>query len=176
MTFSSAGTSPTAEAIRAMATPTTVSAADGDGDRHPEPAPVEPGRAGGDRGGGGDDQGDGPLIVLESRLADAEDEGGEGGQQHSAGEGEQQDDAGQRHAPLAGEEFGEAPGGRRRRTGRRRATGRRTSICGADRLADPADREQQDRRGDADEDVVEAGDAAGNAPRRPAAPPLRLAT
>ena len=30
----------------------------------------------------------------------------------------------------------------------------------ADRLADPADREQQDRAGDGDEDVVEAGDEA----------------
>ena len=87
-----------------------------------------------------------------------------GRRKHAADEGQQQEDRGQRHAALGGEEKRQAPGGRG--DGERREEARPGLAMVADEqpgglanaLADPADREQQDRRGDRDENVVEAGD------------------
>ena len=92
--------------------------------------------------------------------------------EHAADEGEQQQDRGQRHAPLGGEEQARPQAVAATTSG---ASGRRAvdiddqADALADRLADPADREQQDRGGDRDENVVEAGDQPEIAPRRPRA-------
>ena len=100
---------------------------------------------------------------LLSRLSApiGQDRAERGGREDAADEGQQQQDRGQRHAPLGGEEQGQAPGGRgdRQRAERARAVAvDRQADRLADRLADPADREQQDRGGDRDENVVEAGE------------------
>ena len=96
------------------------------------------------------------LRAVEIALADRGDDRGAGRLEDAADEGEQEDDAGQRHAPLPGEEFGKAPGG----GGDEQADERGGPVAvdiGRHIIADHADRGEQDRRGDADEDVVEAG-------------------
>ena len=144
--------------------------AGGDGDRHVEPAPVKPGRAGGDRARQPRRQSRRAALLSLKRSGPMREHQREaGGREHAADEAQQQQDRGQRHASLGGEEQGQPPRGRRDQ--QRRERGRAVDVDGqagrlADPLADPAEREQQDRRGDRDENVVEAGDAAGIAPRR----------
>ena len=103
----------------------------------------------------------GGIVVSSACRSDAQNQAEAGGREDAADEGQQQQDRGQRHAPLRGEEQGEAParrGDEQRARGRTVRRLRRQAGPLADPLADEADREQQDRRGNRDEDVVEAGD------------------
>ena len=137
------------------------SGAGGDGDRNLEALPVEPGRDGGDRGGAGSEYPAEYLVVVDRLLADAEHEQEARCSKYAADKRQQQQDRWQRHAALGGEKEGEAP----RRRGDRDGAERAGSIVIDDeanrlarRLADPADRKQQDGAGDRDENIVEAVD------------------
>ena len=94
--------------------------------------------------------------MIDRRRADRDHHGEGRGSERARHEGEQQQDRGQGHAPLPGEIFGKAPGG----AGHEQAADRRRAVAvdvRADIMADPCDRDEQDRCRDRDEDVVESG-------------------
>ena len=99
------------------------------------------------------------LLSTQVRTDREEDRKG-GSRQDTADEAEQQEDRRKRHPALGGEEEREPPRGRRDRQRRQRRGA--VSVDDqperlADRLTDPADGEEQDRRRNGHEDVVEAG-------------------
>ncbi len=121
---------------------------------------MEPGSSGGDRGRNREDNPAELVIIVHLIRPDGEDQRERRRRQHAADEAEQQKNRGQRHPPLRGEEQGQAPGCRGDE--QRRERGGAVDVDDqpgrlADRLTDPADREQQDRGGDRNENVVESG-------------------
>src|SRR6185295_14910397 len=135
--------------------------AGGDGDRDPEGPPVQPGGRRGNRTRRGGDDSEHRNIVVQGFGTDGEHEDRSGRHENSADEGEQEQDRGQGHPAPGGEEGGEPPrrARHRERAERRRAVAFNREIRRlTEPLADPANREQQDRGGDRDEYVIEAGD------------------
>ncbi len=125
---------------------------------------MQPGRSGGDQAYAGPDKTADPVGGLAVR-SDRRQRRAERRPGHAEHESQQQDDAGQRHPPLAREEFGEQPG---RRCGQRAAEHQLQRFAhdeifaegAADGLADPDRRQQHDHRADGDENVVEPGNQA----------------
>ena len=115
----------------------------GDGDRHHEAAPVEP-------GGEGCQQADGcgpDRAGLRGHVALGAGEDFDWRCGDAARKGHQQDDRGQGHAALAGEVFRHAP----------RGCGNQNAACSREqRLSDSRHRDHQQDSCDGHEDIVEA--------------------
>jgi hypothetical protein len=107
-------------------------------------------RPGSERGQSGrrTDRGGARSVVDEDgvRRRDRDDRG-----RDAADEGQQQHDAGQSHAPTRGEIESEYPGS---------GSDRRRARRGGQKPAELRHRDEQQRDGDGDEDVVEAGQEA----------------
>ena len=118
--------------------------AGGNGDRHVEAPPVQPGTCRSEEEGARKNDGAGAVVhaVVGQTLNYLE-----RSRDQPADERQQQHDRGQRHAPGLGEVLGHAP---------RRRGNQQPADAWRDGLANAAHRHEQQHRGDGHEDVVEA--------------------